>query len=109
MRVGPNAGKNCSAPDGFEVATVQAANTKTKTKAKAKATRAQAIHVSANLNGPWTMLSPNMLPECTNPAPHIHANGTFFIVCNHHLLYRSPTIHGPVEIPLSNQEYAREQ
>ena len=57
--------------------------------------RAQAIHVSNSLNGPWTPLSPDTLPSCGNPAPHVHANGTYFIVCEHHLLYRSESIHGP--------------
>jgi hypothetical protein len=84
---GPNAGKNCSDEPGFAaamgVATVD------------KKGKGGTIHVSASLNGPWAALQPNTLPACTNPAPHQHRNGTYFIVCNHHTLYRSPAIHGP--------------
>jgi hypothetical protein len=82
----PNAGKNCSAPD-------EAANLAT-TAAGHKINLGM-IHVSASLNGPWMPLEGNTLPTCTNPAPHIHPNGTYFIVCNHHQLYQSPTIQGP--------------
>ena len=88
---GPNAGPNCSTPSAFS-------NTTTDTTISFAAPRtkgSQQIHVSQHLDGPWTALSPNTLPACGNPAPHIHANGTFFIVCQHHLLYRSSTIHGP--------------
>ena len=82
---GPDAGKNCSAPDfGDEAAGFSE-----------KKVNRGTIHVSASLNGPWTPLQGNTLPSCSNPAPHIHPNGTYFIVCNHHELYRSPTIRGP--------------
>ena len=50
------------------------------------------IHTSKSLNGPWLPLTPNTLPGCTNPAPHIHRNGTIFIVCNHNSLLRAESL-----------------
>jgi hypothetical protein len=88
---GPDAGRNCSAPDS------DSGDTTAGSAARAPGDKGHlgTIHVSSSLSGPWIPLEGNTLPACSNPAPHIHPNGTYFIVCNHHQLYRSPTIQGP--------------
>ena len=53
------------------------------------------IHVSKSLYGPWVPVRPNSLPACSNPAPHVHRNGTIFIVCQHYRLLRGNTVFGP--------------
>ena len=63
--------------------------------AVAEAAGGSTIHTSKSLEGPWAPLTPNTLPRCSNPAPHIHRNGTFFIVCNHVMLLRAESIQGP--------------
>ena len=53
------------------------------------------IHTSKSLAGPWTPLAPNTLPRCGNPAPHVHRNGSLFVVCQHNMLLRAEDIRGP--------------
>jgi hypothetical protein len=53
------------------------------------------IHISKSLYGPWLPVTPNTLPSCGNPAPHVHKNGTIFIVCDHNMLYRAENVNGP--------------
>lgn len=53
------------------------------------------IHTSKSLDGPWLPLIPNTLGMCSNPAPHVAKNGTFFVVCNHNMLLRADNLHGP--------------
>ena len=38
--------------------------------------------------------SANLVPT-RPPAPHIHKNGTIFIVCQHKTLLRAESVHGP--------------
>lgn len=53
-----------------------------------------ALHLSTSLAGPW-VASTTPPPTCNNPAPMRHPNGTFFLVCDSHSLYSSPSISGP--------------
>ena len=53
------------------------------------------IHTSSSLGGPWQPVAPNTLGGCGNPAPHVHKNGSLFIVCNHNKLLRAESVHGP--------------
>ena len=52
-------------------------------------------HVSDSLGGPWLPLAPNTLGMCSNPAPHVHRNGSLFVLCSHTTLLRAESIHGP--------------
>ena len=57
--------------------------------------RGSTIHVSDSLGGPWLPLAPNTLGMCSNPAPHVHRNGSLFVLCSHTTLLRAESIHGP--------------
>eukprot|EP00039_Didymoeca_costata_P029648 m.25668 g.25668 ORF g.25668 m.25668 type:complete len:433 (+) comp7728_c0_seq2:22-1320(+) len=46
------------------------------------------VHRSKSPNGPWVPLGSNH-PGCNNPAPAFDANGTLFVVCNSHTIYRA--------------------
>ena len=35
------------------------------------------------------------LPSCNNPAPWLHTNGTWYLVCNGWSLYNATSIYGP--------------
>ena len=60
----------------------------------AQAPRGSTLHLASSLAGPW-LPSATPPPSCNNPAPMIHPNGTFFLVCDSHSLYRAPSIAGP--------------
>jgi hypothetical protein len=51
------------------------------------------LHISTSPAGPFVPANP--LPSCNNPAPWLHTNGTWFVVCNGFTLYRSDSIQGP--------------
>jgi hypothetical protein len=51
------------------------------------------LHVSSSPSGPFLPVSP--LPSCNNPAPWLHSNGTWFIICNGFELYSAETVYGP--------------
>ena len=41
------------------------------------------IHVSDSPAGPWSPLQENTLdPNCNNPSPWVHRNGTIYLVCS---------------------------
>jgi hypothetical protein len=71
------------------------------------------ISVSNSLNGPWQLLqqsAANKLPECNNPAPWVHPNGTLFAMCGY-VIYTADTIAGPwrnVSTSIINHDNARE-
>lgn len=53
------------------------------------------MHVADNLTGPWTPVALGI--GCNNPAPMLHPNGTWYLLCNgggFHL-YRAQQIAGP--------------
>lgn len=66
-----------------------------------RSSEASTIHVAATLAGPWRPLTPNTLPDCNNPAPWVHPDGTIFVLCNEDktdkLLRSSKGIAGPWE------------
>ena len=52
------------------------------------------LHIS--MTGPGGPFLPaNPLPSCNNPAPWLHSNGTWFLVCNGFELYRADDVQGP--------------
>ena len=56
-------------------------------------TAGSTVHTAASLNGPWTpvlgWLASSTQP-CTNPAPFLHPNGTFYLRCIGGDLHRAP-------------------
>jgi hypothetical protein len=52
------------------------------------------LHLAASPAGPWTP-SAHPPPSCNNPAPLLHPNGTFFLLCDSNTLFRAPTVAGP--------------
>ena len=51
------------------------------------------LHIATSPNGPF--LPANPLPSCNNPAPWLHSNGTWYVVCNGFSLYSAAGIQGP--------------
>jgi hypothetical protein len=60
----------------------------------ASAANFSTIQLAADPAGPWTPVSPGP-PTCNNPAPLLHPNGTWFLVCSSIKLYSAPTLTGP--------------
>lgn len=52
------------------------------------------IQLSNSPGGPWQPVSPGP-PACNNPAPLLHPNGTWFLVCASIKLYSAPALAGP--------------
>jgi hypothetical protein len=52
------------------------------------------LHVSATPDGPWVPSS-HPPPTCNNPAPLLHPNGTFYLLCDSTTILSSPSIDGP--------------
>ena len=78
--------ENCSAAPASRAAAAAAA--------APAAPRGSSLHLASDLAGPW-LPSATPPPSCNNPAPMIHPNGTYFLVCDSHSLYRAPGIAGP--------------
>jgi hypothetical protein len=54
------------------------------------------VHVASDPAGPWTPLA-QQPPTCNNPAPLLHPNGTWFLVCSNgaFVMFRAPALEGP--------------
>jgi hypothetical protein len=55
---------------------------------------ASSLHVSTSVYGPWTPVQPQP-PNCNNPAPLFHPNGTWFLLCDSSTLFSAPALTGP--------------
>lgn len=53
------------------------------------------VHVANNISGPWTAVPLGL--GCNNPAPMLHPNGTWFLICNGggFVLHRASSVGGP--------------
>eukprot|EP01045_Picozoa_sp_COSAG04_P019990 COSAG04_NODE_1998_length_5038_cov_2.280624_4_plen_292_part_00 len=56
------------------------------------------LHLASSPAGPWTA-APTQPPTCNNPAPMLHPNGSWFLLCGSHTfeIYRAATLAGPCE------------
>ena len=52
-----------------------------------------ALHFATSLYGPWTPITAPS--NCNNPAPMIHPNGTYYVLCGSNTLFSAATITGP--------------
>jgi hypothetical protein len=60
----------------------------------AAAPAASSLHMASNPAGPWTPVLPQP-PSCNNPAPMLHPNGTWFLLCDSVTLYSAASYTGP--------------
>ena len=58
------------------------------------AVQGSTLHVATSPYGPFVPVLPPP-PSCNNPAPWLHANGTYFVVCDGFALYSAPAYTGP--------------
>jgi hypothetical protein len=52
------------------------------------------LHVASDPNGPWTPVLPAP-PGCNNPAPLLHPNGTWYLLCDSSSIVTAPSFVGP--------------
>lgn len=52
------------------------------------------LHIATSPYGPWTPVNPAP-PGCNNPAPYLHPNSTWFLLCNGQTIYSAPALTGP--------------
>ena len=56
---------------------------------RASTTNGSTLHLASSLNGPWEPVMAGVLPSnCNNPAPAMHPNGSWFVVCDSTALFR---------------------
>jgi len=53
-----------------------------------------AVHVASSPYGPWSLASTSP-GGCNNPAPMLHPNGTWYLLCNSATLLSAPALGGP--------------
>lgn len=47
------------------------------------------LHTASSPTGPWTPVNPTNYPDCNNPSPMLHPNGTWYLLCNSANMYTS--------------------
>jgi hypothetical protein len=82
--------KNCSASAalgaGGDVAALQ--------RPARPAASGSTLHTATSPYGPWTPVQPSP-PSCNNPAPYLHPNGTWYLLCDGSTIYTAPGLTGP--------------
>lgn len=79
-------------PGGPRTVSISAADAQAMAAEEAAGTGAR-LHLSDSPYGPW-IPHPGVTPDCNNPAPFQHPNGTWYLLCNSHTIYRAPTVTG---------------
>ena len=51
------------------------------------------LHIADSPAGPWRPAPPP--PPCSNPAPFLHSNGTWFLFCDGPFMWRASDVRGP--------------
>ena len=51
------------------------------------------LHIADSPAGPWRPAPPP--PPCSNPAPFLHSNGTWFLFCDGPFMWRASSVRGP--------------
>lgn len=112
FHIGSGAGgnpKNCNVsradvdgPSGWAGDAPQAATARSmRGVAGGDAAGGSSLHVATSPYGPWVPVQPAP-PSCNNPAPFLHPNGTWYLVCSGFTMYSSPSITGPWATVLKN-------